>query len=266
MVERPDGDLLESVIGCLEREDSEYGFDLGVRAVASIARGRSLDAEQWKRLQAIRPKLNVESVTLLDTLNPSPQPATQPAWMADFPRIIANVERFEGRTAYMYRSTGGMVCVGAGHAIPSAADAVKLAWWVGTRTAAQNEIEADYAAVSSAPTGLAATHYETLTKGRLNDEALNDLLRADVQRFMDQLAAALPKWHSYPSSAQAALFDMAFNLGINGVKRYEKMLAAIDAGDWEGAARESQRSGVPESRNEEIANLFREAGRPFFPG
>jgi lysozyme len=88
---------------------------------------------------------------------------------------------------------------------------------------------------------------------------IDALLAADIASFEGQLAAELPNWNSYPEPAQEALFDMAFNLGLNGLKKFPSMLAAVDAGEWETAAAECHRRGINEDRNQQTAALFRQA-------
>jgi len=98
------------------------------------------------------------------------------------------------------------------------------------------------------------------------DDAVNDLVESDIERFEAQLAGARPKWGSYPEPVQEALFDMAFNLGLGGLKKFPKMLQAVDAGDWETAAQECHRAGIQAARNEETAALFRQAESYFTSG
>ena len=75
-----------------------------------------------------------------------------------------------------------------------------------------------------------------------------------------KVAAALPKWNTYAEPAQEALFDMAFNLGLGGLKKFPHMLRAVDAGDWATAAAQCHREGISEERNRATAALFLQAG------
>ena len=159
----------------------------------------------------------------------------------------------------MYRCTGGEVTVGIGHAIPSVDDAVQLTWIVGGRAATSDEVRAGWATVEAAQLGLVAVAYAPLSPCRMANEAIDSLAGTDVDRFAGQIAAALPKWTRYPSSVQSALFDMAFNLGVGGLLKFHKLLAACDAGDWATAAAECHRKGIGDSRNEATAALFRQA-------
>ena len=169
--------------------------------------------------------------------------------------ILARLEKFEGRIRYMYRCTGGEVTVGIGHAIFSAADAVQLKWEVGADQAA-----AGFGAVAAEPKGHPAQHYEGLSTSRMNDAAIDALAAADIERFTKLLKDKLPQWDTFPAPAQAALFDMAYNLGIEGLlHKFPHMLNAVNRGDWETAARECHRTGIQEPRNQETAALFRQA-------
>ena len=176
--------------------------------------------------------------------------------------VIARLRQFEGCVPYMYLCTGGEVTIGMGHAIPTSADASQLTWEAGGVTAAPAQAAADYESVAAAQKGMLASAYAGLTQCRMSDPDIEALVEADVQAFEAQLAAALPNWNSYPEPAQEALFDMAFNLGLGGLKKFPKMLAAIDAGDWATAAAQSHRQGIGESRNQAIAALFQSAAAP----
>ena len=173
--------------------------------------------------------------------------------------VIARLKNFEGCVPYMYVCTGGEVTVGVGHAIPSPAGASQLAWQVGGVAASPVQAAADFQSVAAAQKGMLASAYAELTQCRMSGGDIEALVEADVQAFEAQLAVALPNWNSYPEPAQEALFDMAFNLGLGGLKKFPRMLAAIDVGDWSTAAAQSHRQGIGESRNQEIAALLRSA-------
>ena len=81
-----------------------------------------------------------------------------------------------------------------------------------------------------------------------------------MESFENQLAAALPKWHTYPEPVQEALFDMAFNLGLGGLKKFTTLLHAVNTGDWATAAAQCHRIGISEERNRATAALFLQAG------
>ena len=150
--------------------------------------------------------------------------------------VIPRLESFEGRISHMYKCTGGEVTIGIGHAIATVSDAPALSWTIDGRPATDAEIQADYARVQAAEKGLVAKAYAPLTQCRMADADIDALAAADVARFEASLAAELPNWNTYPPTAQAALFDMGFNLGIGGLKKFTHLLAAVDAGQWDVAA------------------------------
>ena len=166
--------------------------------------------------------------------------------------VVARLKKFEGCVSNMYRCTGGEVTIGVGHAIPNAGEATKLTWETGGAAA-------DFERVAAAPKGMPASAYAGLTQCRMSGGDIEALVEADVRSFEAQLAATLPNWASYPAPVQEALFDMAFNLGLGGLKKFRRMLAAIDAGDWDTAAAQSHRQGIGDGRNQEIATLLRSA-------
>ncbi len=173
--------------------------------------------------------------------------------------VAARLRRFEGSSPFMYKCTGGEVTVGVGHAMESAGAAAALTWQVGGAPAGTDAVTADYEAVSAAPKGMVAGAYASLTRCRMGDADIEALVEADVVSFEAQLRRTLPRWDSYPETVQEALFDMAFNLGLGGLMKFPTMLKAVDAGDWATAAAQCHRLGISDERNQETANLFRQA-------
>lgn len=173
--------------------------------------------------------------------------------------ILARLEKFEGRIRHMYVCTGGEVTIGIGHAIKGPNEAVELSWTRDGRAALAAEIRDDFAKVAAAPKGLAAGGYASLSSVRMADPNIEALASADVLRFASEVAARLPNWDRYPECVQAALFDMAFNLGVAGLLKFKKLIAACDQAEWETAAGECHRQGIGESRNQDTASLFRQA-------
>jgi GH24 family phage-related lysozyme (muramidase) len=171
--------------------------------------------------------------------------------------VADRLYRFEGSIPHMYRCTGGEVTIGVGHAIQTAADACGLSWDI----TASDVIEGDYRRVAAAEKGQYAGKYAGLSTCRMNGADIDSLLQQDIATFTVQLRQALPNFDSYPEPVQEALFDMAYNLGIAGLMKFSTMLAAVEAGNWETAAQESHRKGIPEDRNEETAGLFRSSER-----
>lgn len=176
--------------------------------------------------------------------------------------VMQRLIQFEGSVPYMYRCTGGEITVGVGHAILSSHDAQQLNWQQISSTTRPSDvvIDNDYRRVGAAAKGQTAKSYESLSICRMNDTAIDALLKADIDSFSLQLNRQLAGWEEYPEPAQEALFDMAYNLGVAGLLKYHKMLDACAEGDWVTAAAESHRNGIPDNRNEAIRQLFLDCG------
>ncbi len=109
----------------------------------------------------------------------------------------------------------------------------------------------------------------TIGVGRnLDDQGITsweamDLLDNDISRVVSELNAALPWWRNMPDPGQRALANMAFNLGLPRLMDFQRMIAALRAGDYETAADEALNSKWAEqqvgARAERVALLFREA-------
>jgi lysozyme len=66
---------------------------------------------------------------------------------------------------------------------------------------------------------------------------IETLLETDIARTIDGLMAALPWVADLDDVRQRVLVDMAFNLGVAGLLGFRRTLAAVQAGDYEAAAR-----------------------------
>lgn len=64
------------------------------------------------------------------------------------------------------------------------------------------------------------------------------LLHNDVNWTVDQLLTFVKVFASLSPVRQATLIDMAFNLGVPGLLKFEQMLAAVDRRNYEQAAHE----------------------------
>jgi lysozyme len=97
----------------------------------------------------------------------------------------------------------------------------------------------------------------------ISEEEAEFLLRNDVDRALDALDRAMPWWREQPAEVQRALANMAFNLGLTRLLGFRRMLAALKAGDREGAAREAMSSRWATqvgARADRIAKLIRGDG------
>ena len=88
------------------------------------------------------------------------------------------------------------------------------------------------------------------------------LLDNDIARVEHQLGRLYPWWIKCPGTVRRGLINMTYNLGINRLGEFKKMLACLQAGDYRGAAREALDSKWAQQvgdRAKRIAELFIEA-------
>lgn len=64
------------------------------------------------------------------------------------------------------------------------------------------------------------------------------LLENDLGRIRMELDDALPWWRALDLTRQTVLLNMAFNLGVAGLMKFEKFLHAVSHGNYERAAGE----------------------------
>ena len=64
------------------------------------------------------------------------------------------------------------------------------------------------------------------------------LLRHDIDRAINSLNRKIPWWKNLNEDRQYVLLDMCFQLGIDGLLGFKKMLSAMGIGDFERGAEE----------------------------
>lgn len=87
------------------------------------------------------------------------------------------------------------------------------------------------------------------------------MLRNDIVDIRRDLDWNIAWWKDLSEPRQRALTNMAFNMGWPRLSQFRRMLAALQAGDYETAAREalaSRWAGQVGARALRIATLFRE--------
>jgi len=81
------------------------------------------------------------------------------------------------------------------------------------------------------------------------------LLDDDIIYFSSKLRHFLPFFSALDENRQVALIDMCFNLGIQGLLNFNKMLSALERGDYEDAAKEALNSKWAEQVGERATCL-----------
>lgn len=86
------------------------------------------------------------------------------------------------------------------------------------------------------------------------------LLKVDAVRAVDDAHDIFPKILECTENRQIALIDMTFNLGKTRLRKFRKMINAVNRGDWESAADEAMDSrwyGQVGNRAIELVKLLR---------
>lgn len=191
--------------------------------------------------------------------------------MLDTDAYLPQLTIFEGSVPFMYVDTAANVTVGVGNLLANPASAQALAFVVRPTdgsdpaqapAATPDQIAAEFASVSGQQKGEPWPYYKQFTTLELPDAAIQALLLSRVQGFTAELIGAFPEFNSYPDPACAALFDMAFNLGLNGLlTKFPHFCQAVRNQDWATAAAQCTRGGIQASRNAWTAAQFQAALR-----
>jgi len=76
----------------------------------------------------------------------------------------------------------------------------------------------------------------------ITEEEAKYLLDNDVRRIIAELDILIPWWDDLTDARQRALINMAFQLGVNGLMGFKKMLAALEVGNYREACLEGLNS------------------------
>lgn len=96
--------------------------------------------------------------------------------------------------------------------------------------------------------------------GGITQEESRYLLRNDISRVVAQCETRFEWWDSLDSARQQVIVCMAFQLGVNGVANFRKMVAAIRVRDFAEAARQMIDSNWHQqtrARCERMANVMK---------
>ena len=101
-----------------------------------------------------------------------------------------------------------------------------------------------------------------LSDNGLPDHIIERLFLHDIQTVEKQLRGELSYWKTLPDNARLVLLNMGFNLGINGLLQFKRMLAHVRLKEWKLAADEMLNSRWARQvgdRATRLAKLMREA-------
>ena len=156
----------------------------------------------------------------------------RPDFLVEFNKLL---ERNEGRRRSTYQDTRGIPTVGVGFNLHRDDAPERIA-----------EVGGNYEAVLAG-------------KERLSHEQINQLRDGDAQRVLQGVEALVPNFNQLRRGQRLALADMAYNIGVSGLSKFSKMLAAINEGDFQTATTELLNSDYAQQlprRARRNANLF----------
>lgn len=199
-------------------------------------------------------------------------------------RIQRDIDHWEQPVLWMYLDSEGNVTVGSGIMLPDAASAkaVKfhnkktfLAATLAEIESAWKKVHSGYKAQKAAKpkNKFASGHYKDVTDLRILQGTSDKLRDEFIKKDYLTLKHLYKNFDSFPENAKLALFDMIYNLGLGrkktpahrakGLLQYVLMNAAINKQDWETAAKQCWRHGIPIKRNKFTADLFKSCIKPF---
>jgi lysozyme len=79
---------------------------------------------------------------------------------------------------------------------------------------------------------------KNLDDAGLSNDEIDYLLSNDVRRVMGELDRHFPWWRDLSEARQVGLASLCFQLGLQGLMGFRKMLAALQRGDYAEAAQE----------------------------
>ena len=86
------------------------------------------------------------------------------------------------------------------------------------------------------------------------------LLTNDITRTVESLDRCLPWWSTLDDTRRSVLVNMAFNLGVEGLKRFKDTLSSVQAGEYQKAAKcmlDSKWASQVKGRAVRLANMMR---------
>lgn len=81
------------------------------------------------------------------------------------------------------------------------------------------------------------------------------MLENDIIRVMKQMDESVSFWRELSEVRQIVLLDMAFNLGVFGLTKFQNTLALLEAGEYEAASEEMLNSRWAEQVGQRALNL-----------
>lgn len=113
------------------------------------------------------------------------------------------LEQYEGRVNHLYLDSKGLVTVGVGHRVTSAAEAQKLRFKKkNNMDATPNEIREEYETIKKQLGNRVASFYKKYANLILPDAEINRLPEQHINSFARELKIIYKDFNSYPSGVR----------------------------------------------------------------
>ena len=175
--------------------------------------------------------------------------------------FLSHLPKYEHRSAVMWRDPISVV-VAVGHRLPTENDAFKLSWRRPNKTqASQREVVAAWQAAQEATPLLAPNANVDPSAIRLAEADVDNLVLQQLETLATALATRWKAWPRLADSAQLALMDLAWVLGIDGEtglfsKKWATFTSLVDVSDWTRCAKSCSVVGGSFDRNAARQQLF----------
>jgi GH24 family phage-related lysozyme (muramidase) len=186
--------------------------------------------------------------------------------------FVAFSTPFEGRVNHMYLDIKGLVTTGIGNLIDpvDSALAVEFVHNGDGDAASEDEIRSEWQSLKDDKDALAAAGWRACRPPRtqltITDSAIDQLVSEKLFQFEATLRATTAQFASlddWPADAQLGVLSMAWAMGPAFGTSWPNFRAAVEAGDWRGAASNCRmnEAGNPglRPRNDANEQLFNNA-------
>ena len=222
--------------------------------------------------------LDIEDGTFARMLSPVPGPVgimqtpTMTALTAapmnlTWEQIKLDMAEHEALIKYLYLDSVNKVTVGVGNMLATLADAQALPFVLRarpTQAAAAADIKGDWDHVNEhASKNMRASAFAKHTLLDLPEDICWDMLKKRIDNeFLPGLKRLYADWDKFPVPAKRGLLDMAYNLGLTGIRKFKTFNAHVEKADWDKAAGTCTRLGISAERNEWTRTRFNDALPP----
>ena len=208
---------------------------------------------------------SASSFGLISGRHPITVPGTNNINSVDLSSVINNLILHEGARNSMYLDTANNVTVGIGRMLPNAQAGYNLGFtWTrhisrGHGDSEDVEISASHRDIDSA---FKAAKEKKTSGIHLSDQSMVEDCVNQLVRDRATLRNMYTDFDHFPQSAKTALHDMLYNLGEGKLRSgFPNFNAAVNRKDWGGAATESHRIGIGDSRNKDTHDQFLSASK-----